>query len=208
VTIQLPSGGTTTVPESSAAGVFKTIPGSRAYNPAEKFDLSEAYKKGYGEPTPAIQPSASGPVLAQGGVANPIENIGAEQRGRFGVGSFLDSLRTSPISTALANTLSAPIANAVSRVGQGISNFFSGNTPSASFGTSAGAAPVPTPYQTPSPSPTPTPSASPTAPTAYNTMPKGNINFDIPEGSLEDVRNSTSPLMAQQASPRRYSDYY
>lgn len=37
----------------------------------QQFDLSQAYQKGYGEPSPAIQSSPSGTYQVQGGVAAP-----------------------------------------------------------------------------------------------------------------------------------------
>jgi hypothetical protein len=176
----LPSGGTMQVPNKSLGGTLAAIKGSTVQ---PKTAYATDYAKGFGEPVPTVQNFAGGPALVQGGVANPIENLTPQTRGQYGVGSFVDSLRSSPLSMALANTFSTPLVNAASRV----ANFFGGgNTPNLIPSANATQpSPSPTPYQTPPPIP-PAPTPTPT-----------------PTDDLIGYQYGTSNVM-----PRRYSDYY
>lgn len=165
-TIQLPGGGTTTVPASSAAAVYRGVPGSRTYNPAEQFDLAAAYKRGYGAPAPSVQ----GGNLVTGGVATPPELLTPQQRSQYGVQGtpfqrFADPFKTNPALTAGINLLGG--------FGSRIASWFSGARPSSAFASSAnGAIPSPTPFQTPFPSATPTPT-----PRRYSDTPADYFNF-------------------------------
>jgi hypothetical protein len=204
-TITTPSGGTITVPSASAGRAAAAVRGSQVTQIGNQLpiDRTAAYNKGYGEPNPIIQPSASGPVLAQGGVANPIENLTSQQRGQYGVGGFLDSLRSSPVSLALGVNNLIPdnispigigqgLVNAASRIGQGVANFFGGTPANAAPAPSPDALPAPSASPTPIQTPVPTATPSPTAPQVSNTdqQPPMTTDYQLP------------------AAPRRYSDYY
>jgi len=107
----------------------------------QNLDLSAAYKRGYGAPSPTIQ----GGYQTSGGVANPIENLTPQQRIAGGAGSTFDFLRSNPALAATGSFLT----NAASRIA-GL--FGPGNFDQSSFPPSANAAqPSPTPIQTPPP---------------------------------------------------------
>ncbi len=155
--ITTPSGGSMRVPTGSVGALLApgtSLTGSQVTQIGNQLpiDRAAAYAKGYGAPTPTIQPSVSGPVLAQGGVANPVENLTPQARIAGGVGSTLDYLRSNPALTVATNALGG--------FGRNIASWFGGgNTPSMPPATAAQPTsnnPSPTPYQTPFPSPTPT----------------------------------------------------
>ncbi len=152
--ITTPSGGSMRVPTGSVGALLApgtSLTGSQVTQIGNQLpiDRAAAYAKGYGAPTPTIQPSVSGPVLAQGGVANPVENLTPQARIAGGVGSTLDYLRSNPALTVATNALGG--------FGRNIASWFGGgNTPSMPPSVPA-TQPSPTPYQTPTPSATPTP---------------------------------------------------
>jgi len=209
-TIRLPSGGTTTIPTTSAGFVAQGLPGSQVTQIGNQLpvDYAANYRKGYGAPAPFIQNTyvpinrpgvsvaqLSGSQLVQGGVANPVENLTPAQRIQYGVGMPLDYLRSNPALSAFGG------------LGQSFMALFRGNGNTPSLGpASATAGAVPTPTPPPIPTATPFKTASE----------RGDLMNDINGtfyggGQAPPVPTPTptpyqAPNMAYE--PRRYFDYY
>ncbi len=136
--ITTPSGGQMRVPTGSVGNLLApgtSLTGSTVTQIGNQLpiDRAAAYAKGYGAPTPTIQPSVSGPVLAQGGVANPVENLTPQARIAGGVGSTLDYLRSNPALNLATNALGG--------FGRNIASWFGGgNMPSMPPAAAAGSA--------------------------------------------------------------------
>lgn len=216
-TIQLPSGGTASVPTASKQRYLDLIqPRGIAQDRAEVAASLAAsdprvYAAGYGPVTPP-------PVTAQQRV----------QRGQAGAGELA--------SVAAHNILGVPqnqglgsaylgfgmrnlsgVVNAASRIGQGIANVFTGGNTQAAPNPNAAPQLSPTPYQTPNPasSPVPSPTLPPTqAPQQQQYVSQNPLNiqpYNIPQNPF-NTTNDQKLLGYQYGTadvmPRRYSDYY
>lgn len=96
-TFQTPSGGSITYRPSGrtlSGGAQPTVSPDSAVPQSPQlaqFNQNAAYAQGYGALPGQIQSSPSGPVLSQGGVSNPVENLNPQQRGQFGVQTALQT---------------------------------------------------------------------------------------------------------------------
>jgi len=108
-TVYTPGGGSILM--SDAQAKRRTASGGYSLTPPElaQSNINNAYARGYGAPTPTVQAG----YLAQGGVANPVENLSPQQRIQYGAGTGLDYLRSNP-ALAAAGTLAY---NALQSVG-------------------------------------------------------------------------------------------
>lgn len=93
-TIQLPGGGTATVPNREAKGILANVSGTSVFDP-EKI-RAEGYAKGYGSTqTPQVIEGAGGRYLSRGGVMTPIENLTSPTDKISYPATFGENLRTS-----------------------------------------------------------------------------------------------------------------
>jgi hypothetical protein len=181
-------------------------------------DRAAAYAKGYGAPTPTIQPSVSGPVLAQGGVANPPANLTPQQRTQYGLAGTpiqetFDAFRGgNPALNAYWNFGKSNIqtaSNILDGLGKNIASWFGGgNTPSMPPATAA-TQPSPTPYQTPPPSATPTPTPFKTTDARSDLLRDTEGTF-YGGGHIPIPTPTPTPYIPNLAysQPRRYSDNF
>ncbi len=210
-TIQLPGGGTSSVPTASVGRYLALFPGRSAipaaggapavggqsaasiYDPNRAQDITHLqnqlnfprlYGQGYGNVPPVSQP-----LTAQ-------ERV---QRGQSGIGEIA--------SVAAHNLFGVPQnQNIIAGLGRNIGSWFGGGNIPSVPSTANAAQPSPTPYATPSPSPTPTP---------YKTTDARSDLLRDTEGTFYGGGQvpipTPTPTPVQRLAygqPRRYSDNF